>query len=402
MNEVALSFYNVKLRHDPNLRLLCSDRHVLDETIDSWKAGLRLDGLSSKVIGISRSAIIYSLKTRWKLVDTKVNEANVVIWTADLVGHDKADHAKAKRIAKIVEKIRDSRMEMEKNRNGIIVDGFEEWENVVCRPGERLTRRIEVRNESDYDVQCEIKGDAATKQGFVIEGDMRFVLRAGLLGEGSRRSIVLSFLAPRNNALGVKKSLLVFNFEAIDFDYDEDDSAIASFSIVRYLYLRVGDPDDYEILKPSSPYVRKRNQFYDNGNKFSNPVRVEGGAATNPGGSFVVPLARYLIPRDVIQLAAFEKDAIRERFDKMFRKGRGGERDFVDARYEEIDYSSYLNFDNYATCMQHLLWMEEVQMNGASVEGQENVFFSFPIVNLFFCPLCNDECFSRHQELRHG
>jgi hypothetical protein len=205
-----------------------------------------------------------------------VNEANVIIWTADLVGHDKADRDKAKRIEKIDEKIRDLRVEMEMNRYGIIVDGLEEWENVVCRPGKRLTRTIEIPNESDYEVPYKIKGDVATKQGFVIDGDMQFVLRARFVGEGSRRSVVVSFLAPRNNELGVKKSLLVFDFEATDFeatdfDYDEDDSAIASFSIVRYLYLRLGDPDDYKILKPSSPHVRRR---FGTGNLAGGAVKV--------------------------------------------------------------------------------------------------------------------------------
>ncbi len=83
--------------------------------------------------------------------------------------------------------------------------------------------------------------------------------RAGIVREGSRCSMVVSFLAPRNNALGVKRSLLVFDLNATDFDYDEDDSAIASFLIVCYLCLRVGNPDDYKILKLSLPYVRKRS-----------------------------------------------------------------------------------------------------------------------------------------------
>jgi hypothetical protein len=53
---------------------------------------------------------------------------------------------------------------------------------------------------------CKIKGDAATKQGFIIEGDICLMSHAGFVGEGSHRSIVVSFLAPMNNALGVKKS----------------------------------------------------------------------------------------------------------------------------------------------------------------------------------------------------
>ncbi len=61
-----------------------------------------------------------------------------------------------------------------------------------------------------------------------------------------------------NNALGGKNILLMFNFKATDSDYDKDDSTTASFLIMRYLHLYVSDPDYSKILKPSSPYVRKR------------------------------------------------------------------------------------------------------------------------------------------------
>jgi hypothetical protein len=72
-----------------------------------------------------------------------------------------------------------------------------------------------------------------------------------------------------NNALGGKKSLLMFNFKATNSDYEENDSAAASFLIVCYLHLHVRDPDYYKILKPSLPYVRKR----------FGPGNMAGGAA---------------------------------------------------------------------------------------------------------------------------
>jgi hypothetical protein len=124
----------------------------LDKTINLWKAGLCADGFPPKV-----------------------NEANVVIWTADLIGHDKADHNTAKRMEAIAKKIRHSRMEMEMTQNGIIVDGFKEWENVVCQPSKHLTYTIEVQIELNNDVLCTIKaikGDVATKQGVIIGRDM--------------------------------------------------------------------------------------------------------------------------------------------------------------------------------------------------------------------------------------
>jgi hypothetical protein len=127
----------------------------LDKTINLRKAGLCADGFSSKV-----------------------NKANVVIWTADLIGHDKADHNKAKRMEAIAKKIRHSRMEMDMTQNGMIVDGFKECENVLYRPSKSLTHTIEVRNELDNNVLCTIKaikGDVATKQGVIIGRDVQFV-----------------------------------------------------------------------------------------------------------------------------------------------------------------------------------------------------------------------------------
>ncbi len=100
-----------------------------------------------------------------------MNEANVGIWTTDLVGHNKVDPNKAKRMEGIVMKIHYSMMEMEMTQNGIIMYGFEEWENVICWPGERLlTCMIEIQNKFDYNILSKIKGDDATKQGFIKTG----------------------------------------------------------------------------------------------------------------------------------------------------------------------------------------------------------------------------------------
>ena len=338
VDNVAISFYNTKLKYDAVLRQACSDRHILDDAIDRWKDGERLDGCPIK--GVARSSIIHSLKWRWKLIDSKVGEENVIIWKVDVEGNDKAN-----RIARIVEKIRNARTDLETNQNGIIINKFE-WEDRVYRLGERLTQCITIRNESDIEVLCTIKCDAAMQQGFSIDGALKFPLNSG-----SSQEIVVSFLA---RTMGVKKSLLVFEFESIDFD--EGDS-MDVFSIARYIFLRVGDPDDYDLLKASSPYVKAKTKYYDSDKKFTNPVRVNstGGWMT----PFVTPLSKYSIPPEVENLIVFEKETFREMFDGMFRGEAGG---FVDARYEKVDYSSYLNTNNYATCMQHLLWLEEAQM----------------------------------------
>ena len=78
------------------------------------------------------------------------------------------------------------------------------------------------------------------------------------------------------------------------------------------------------------------------------------------------------------KLIVNKKDDIRAKFDGMFRKEEGtnstttkiaaGDDYYVDNNahgcydYDNVDYSNHLNSKNYTTCMQHLLWMEEVQM----------------------------------------
>jgi hypothetical protein len=99
------------------------------------------------------------------------------------------------------------RMEMGMNQNGIIVDGFKERENVICRPDKRLTHMIKVQNKLNNNILCTfkaIKGDVATKQGVIIGRDMQFVHWAGFVGESSPQSSIVSFLVPMNNALGGK------------------------------------------------------------------------------------------------------------------------------------------------------------------------------------------------------
>ncbi len=44
-----------------------------------------MDGCTSQIVGVSRTGIIHSVKMRWKLVDTKVTESNIVVWMADVL-----------------------------------------------------------------------------------------------------------------------------------------------------------------------------------------------------------------------------------------------------------------------------------------------------------------------------
>ena len=91
VDKLALSFFNANLRDDPSLRHSCRDRHALDTVIVRWKEGLQ-------IVGVPPSAIVNSLRKRWKLIDTIVTEEDVVVWAADVAdGHDKD-----RRIARVV------------------------------------------------------------------------------------------------------------------------------------------------------------------------------------------------------------------------------------------------------------------------------------------------------------
>lgn len=350
-NKIAKSFYNSKLRDNSPLRRLCSDRHVLDDVIDKWKAEERLDG--NPILGVSRSDIIFSLKSSWKLIDSKVAKENVIIWMEEVNKFDGArvptiivvDAAvdKSTRIARVVERIRKNRKELESNRNGIVISDIEWEDNMVFRLGLRITQLVNVRNDSDIDVLCTIQGDAARSRGVILEGETRVNLQSR-----SSHCIRISFLP---TILGVTKSLLSFDFAPVDFD--EGDSIDDAFSIVRYISIRAGDPDDYNIIKPIAPYVKKQHRR-DDENKFSNPVR-EKSASVGAMVPFIRPLGQYKIPRDFERLLS--KEAIRK-IHEMYGSELFG-RDVE----SEIDYPSYLTMDNYAKCLQHLWWVEESQMH---------------------------------------
>jgi helicase MOV-10 len=355
-NKIAKSFYNSKLRYNSSLRRLCSDRHVLDDVIDSWKAEERLKG--SPILGVSRSDIIFSLKGRWKLIDSKVANENIIIWKEDVSdGHDinnklhgarvptiivvDAAVDKSTRIARTVERIQKHRKELESNRNGIVISNIEWEDNMVFRLGVRITQEVFIRNESDIDVLCTIQDDAARSRGVILEGETR----VNLLSRSSH-IIRISFL-PR--MLGVTKSLLTFDFAPVDFD--EGDSIDDAFSIVRYISIRAGDPDDYDIIKPIAPYIKKQHRRGDE-DKFSNPVR-ENSASVGAMVPFIRPLGQYKIPKDFTRFLS--KEAIRK-IHEMYGSELLG-------RDVKIDYPSYLTMDNYAKCLQHLWWVEESQMH---------------------------------------
>ena len=85
---VAMSFYNTKLRGNPTLRRSCSDRSVLNDTVDLWKIEERLEG--RRVINVPPARIIFSLM-KWELIDPNSNISRNIIWVEESVNNNGED-----------------------------------------------------------------------------------------------------------------------------------------------------------------------------------------------------------------------------------------------------------------------------------------------------------------------
>ena len=303
----------------------------------------------------------------------------MIVWSDRAAGGEEEDYAsrarrvneeesKADKIAKTIERIRNSRLEMESNRHGIIIDPITLDNNEhnssgggagVKRIGEPASQTVCLRNTSQMDVHCIIKDQVARQRGFRVKGPTDFVLHAQ-----SSEAINVSF-TPRR--FGIEKSIIVFEFtsedeEEYNDDYSEDEiyyvsTVVKQFTITRYITIRSGDPDDYDIIKPTAPYVKKQPQRGD-GNKFVNPVRASSAGRSTNNGSMVpfrFKLGKYPIPSALFQQGV-RKDAVNTFMHQIYGGQRGGERD------EDVDYSSLLTDENYSNCMRYLLWFEELQM----------------------------------------
>ena len=379
---LARQFYNDKLRHNPSLRQQCEDRHVLDDTISAWKDEQRLNGVD--VRGMSRSVIVFSLRSRWKLIERMVREENVIVWrdgSSQLASNTDNNNSnnnnnnnnvnsQSDRVAKTIERIRNSRQEMENNRNGITIDQItllpegNNTNNGVLRINETAIQSVCIRNDSYEDMHCSIKDEIARQRGIRIEGDKKSFMLPAL----SSHFITVSYTPKR---FCMEKAIIVFDFTMEESDYSDDEyyyedynggcafgttSVVKKFSITRYITIRAGDPDDYDIIKPTAPYEKKKAKRGD-GNKFVNPVK----AASSSRNSQIVPfrnnLGRYHIPEAVLKTNRLPKEDVEKIMHDLYvGKGRvmGGLED-------DFDYSSLLTMENYG-CLSTLLCFEELQM----------------------------------------
>ena len=400
-DQIVLQFYNEVLRNDPILRQQCEDRHVFDATVASWKQEQQQqqhDG-KARFKGMPPSQFIFSLKRKYKLIDVKILEENVIVWSArtavgtssseaettrvDVSSSNNKTITKADRVAQTIERIRNSRTEMECNRNGISIDPIvfgnnQHQQQGILHIGQLATQTVNIYNSSNINMVCKIQDAMAYQRGFLISGlannNKEFVLSAQ-----SSTSITVSF-TPK--MFGIEKSIVVFEFTSVDNDGDDDEydycngeedgtneekDATTSnvkkkkFTITRYITVRAGDPDDYEIIKPIAPYVQKklksRGEDYD---KFANPTKAPSVSSSSGEKKrmFQNKLGKYPIPNNMINMGMEEREVV---MDSLYRGavagGGGGENTPI--HY----YSSFLTMENYSSCMHYLLWFEEMQMN---------------------------------------
>ena len=410
-DQIVLQFYNEVLRNDPILRQQCEDRHVFDATVASWKQQQQQqqqqDG-KARFKGLSPSQFIFSLKNKHKLIDVKIVEENVIVWSARAAvssseaettrvdvsssSNNNKSITKADRIAQTIERIRNSREEMECNRNGISIDPIvfgnnnqQHQQQGIIQIGQLATQTVNIYNSSNINMVCKIQDAMASQRGFLISGSSiannskEFVLSAQ-----SSTSITVSFIP---KMFGIEKSIVVFEFTSVEnddggdgdddeYDYcngeedgtnnnnnEEKDTTTneKKFTITRYITVRAGDPDDYEIIKPTAPYVKKklksRGEDYD---KFANPTKAPSVSSSSGEKKrmFQNKLGKYPIPNNIINMGVEEREDV---MDSLYRGavagGGGGENTPI--HY----YSSFLTMENYSTCMHYLLWFEEMQMN---------------------------------------
>merc|ERR1712032_150743 len=84
---VALSFYQLKMKDNPQLRNACSFRYFLNDTIDSWKMEPVEWGDPPR--NASRSSIIYQLHKQWGFIKSFTSEE--VVWKEDESVDDRAE-----------------------------------------------------------------------------------------------------------------------------------------------------------------------------------------------------------------------------------------------------------------------------------------------------------------------
>jgi len=179
----------------------------------------------------------------------------------------------------------------------------------------------------------------------LITGEKETVIEAGRKHEISVQYTPTS--------IGFNKSFISFEFTNC--------SSNSQFVIVRYISIRCGDPDDFDILKPNSAFIRKKLRKGKDIFSYNKTVYIED-KRKDKMQTFVNPLKMFAIPnyiREALKETATTpiSDIITSLFCIKGDAPSNNESDPV----EDI-LSKKLCMENYAKIFDTLLWVEEAQM----------------------------------------
>lgn len=332
MKETALRFYEEHLLRNDSLRRACEDREQFQKEYRSWKAAEQAAG--RRAVG-GGGSILFQLG-RMKIV--KVSSGEVVNYVRDPLPGLPVPASAKERVRAAVQRVRDAREELEKDRHDIEVGevtlGYDTAGNqAVVRPNATLSQTLTVKNRGKIVVLMQATEARAASSGLVIGGCGD---QGTFIQPYNSHNLTLAFTSTN---LGVVRFVLVLTFSC--------ERSFGTFSITRHVTIRVGDPDAALILRPTAPFRRVR-PTRDDGVKF----RDAEAAPTEKSGQpkFVRSLKPYVCPvvwRDSLAVGEAEE---------LIRNLLAPRDPYA---FEE---RPQLRLDNHAAVLQRLLWTEEAQM----------------------------------------
>lgn len=340
-SKIAIEFFNKNLRHDMTMRRKCEDRYFFDQIFSEWKSRQRVKGRS--MVGCSPSQILFHLK-HMNILDAKV-DGGILLWAEDVKDNSLVESTPVTRedlMEQAKNRVVYAREELEKNQNGVEVDfiDFGYRDEKVINFGDPLVQDVTIRNCSfEGVVHVELNASLAEQKGIHVTGPS-----TSQLDEGDHVQVKLEIRQPRR---GVTRALILFHFTGVD----EWERPIKPFTIVRYIDLNVGNPDDHELIKAKTPYQKKKIKPKN----FLKPIPF--GAPSMGSGQFQKKLPPYGIPshwRDTMG-----NNAVQDVLTELYYPERCPDAFCEDAI---MDHTSHLTFKNYGQIFHRLLWTEEFQM----------------------------------------
>ena len=329
----ALKFYKEHLEGNSFLLRACEDRNRFEEELTTWKDLQQQKGI--KYIGLSPSNCIYSLTyDHKKLFKHNLGDDTFLVWAED--HKKKSPTTRAQLGREVAQRVIEDRVQLEQNRNGVVIEPitFGIGEDQVAPTKETLIQKVKVYNQSPLDITVKVNDAFARKRNFIVDAPKTQTIPTGHVWH------VPVHFTP--TVIGIAKTLITF----------ECSSNCEHFSIVRYVSVRSGNPEDYEILKPKSPYQKKK--FIER-NGFNNVVDLEPGSIQHNSNKFQVPLKPYEIPSHWRSALEDKKDVVVDTITDLYKIPS----DVVETI---SDYSPFLTHGSYPHIFHRLLWTEEAQM----------------------------------------